>query len=361
MDSHNKKSADEQNWIIAKSDPVLVTGANGFIGSKVAETFAKFGFQQVRCLVRSISGAGNLKNMAQASEGRIILVEGNLLSRESCAEVVNGAKLIVHLAAGVDKSFSGSFLNTVVTTRNLVDAALAGNQLKRFVNVSSFAVYSNWNLPRSGVLDENCPVETDAYIRYESYCYAKVHQDRLLAEYRKTRGLPYVTIRPGAVFGPRSRQNLSPRVGIDTFGIFLHLGGGNRVPLTYVDNCAEAMMLAGLVKGAEGEVFNIVDDDLPTSREFLRMYKQNVGPFRSFWVPYFLFYGFSYLWERYAEWSRWQFPPVFNRRRCATYWQGNGYSNEKAKRLLGWSPRVPFDEAARQHFAYFKSVSASKK
>jgi len=52
-------------------------------------------------------------------------------------------------------------------------------------------------------------------------------------------------------------------------------------------------------------------------------------------------------------------PPVFNRRRCAAYWKGNRYSNEKAKRLLGWSPRVPFEEAARQHFDYFRKVSAS--
>jgi nucleoside-diphosphate-sugar epimerase len=357
MDSTNNTPAPEHNWIIGRSDPILVTGANGFIGSKVAETFSNFGFEKVRCLVRSMSGAGSLKALANASDGRILLIEGNLLSRESCAMAVDGAKLIVHLAAAADKSFSGSFLNTVVTTRNLLDAALATKQLKRFVNVSSFAVYSNWNLPSSDVLDETCPVETDAFIRYESYCYAKVHQDRLLAQYGATRGLPYVTVRPGAVFGPRSRQHLTPRIGIDTFGLYLHLGGGKRVPLTYVDNCAEAMVLAGLVKGVDGEVFNIVDDYLPTSRQFLQMYKRNVGPFRSLWVPYPIFYGFSYLWERYAAWSRGQFPPVFNRRRCATYWKGNRYSNAKAKRLLGWSPKVSFEDAARQHFAYFKNAA----
>jgi nucleoside-diphosphate-sugar epimerase len=360
MDSSNKTPAHAQNWIIAPSDPVLVTGANGFIGSKVAETFANFGFEKVRCLVRSIAGVGGLRALAEASGGRISFIEGNLLSHESCAAAVDGAKLIVHLAAAADKSFSGSFLNTVVTTRNLLDAALATKQLKRLVNVSSFAVYSNWNLPRSGVLDETCPVETDAYIRHESYCYAKVHQDRLLAQYAATRGLPYVTVRPGAVYGPRSRQNLTPRIGIDTFGIYLHLGGGRRVPLTYVDNCAEAIVLAGLVKGIDGEVFNIVDDYLPTSRQFLRMYKRNVGSFRSLSVPYPIFYAFSYLWERYAGWSRGQFPPVFNRRRCATYWKGNRYSNAKAKRLLGWSPKVSFEDAARRHFTYFKNAAISK-
>ena len=58
------------------------------------------------------------------------------------------------------------------------------------------------------------------------------------------------------------------------FGIFLHLGGSNPIPFTYVDNCADAIVLAGLTPGVDGEVFNVVDDNLPTSRQFLRLYKQ---------------------------------------------------------------------------------------
>ena len=54
------------------------------------------------------------------------------------------------------------------------------------------------------------------------------------------------------------------------------MGGSNTIPFTYVDNCAEAIVLAGLVKGVDGEALNIVDDDLPSSREFLRLYKNNV-------------------------------------------------------------------------------------
>ncbi len=60
------------------------------------------------------------------------------------------------------------------------------------------------------------------------------------------------------------------------FGPFLHFGGFNSIPFTYVDNCAEAIVLAGLVSGVEGEIFNVLDDDTPSSRQFLKMYKQNV-------------------------------------------------------------------------------------
>jgi hypothetical protein len=52
------------------------------------------------------------------------------------------------------------------------------------------------------------------------------------------------------------------------------MGGAKPVPLTYVDNCAEAIVLAGLVAGVDGQVFNVVDDDQPSSRRFLRLYKQ---------------------------------------------------------------------------------------
>lgn len=61
-----------------------------------------------------------------------------------------------------------------------------------------------------------------------------------------------------------------------TFGLFLHMGGGNAVPLTYVDNCAEAIVLAGIRAKVEGETCKVVVDDLPTGREFLRLYQRNV-------------------------------------------------------------------------------------
>jgi nucleoside-diphosphate-sugar epimerase len=351
-----------KEWIIGRSDPILITGAKGFIGASVVQAFLNLGFEHVRAVVRSAPQASAF-GAASASDNRRlpIFAEGNLLSPEDCARVAKGAKVIVHLAAGADKSFSGSYYNSVIVARNLLEAAAADGGVARFVNVSSFAVYSNWSIPRGGMLDERCEVESDPYVRYEPYCYAKTKQDELVQEMCRKHAIPVVTVRPGAVFGPRSRQELTPRIGIDTFGVFLHLGGRNRVPLTYVDNCAEAIALAALVKGVDGEVFNIVDDELPRSRDFLRDFKRHARCFRSIPVPYPLFYLFCHFWERYSVWSKGQLPPVFNRRRCAAYWKGNNYSNEKAKRILGWSPRVSFAEAARRHFDYFKAASVLAK
>ena len=166
-------------------------------------------------------------------------------------------------------------MNSVVATRNLLDSVLENGNLKRFVNVSSIAVYSNRDTSKSGILDEKSEMDADSALRHEAYVYGKVKQDELVLDYAKRFNIPYVIVRPGEVFGPGKRK-ISGKVGIDTFGIFLHLGGRNQVPLTYVDNCAEAIVLAGIKKGVDGEVFNIVDDDLPSSRKFLRLYKKNV-------------------------------------------------------------------------------------
>ena len=63
------------------------------------------------------------------------------------------------------------------------------------------------------------------------------------------------------------------------------------LPLTFVDNCAEAIVLGGLVPGVDGEVFNVVDDELLTSTQFLKAYKRQVKPFFSVRVPYVVAYG----------------------------------------------------------------------
>jgi nucleoside-diphosphate-sugar epimerase len=174
----------------------------------------------------------------------------------------------------------------------------------------------------------------------------------LVREYGQKRGLPYVILRPGAVFGPGKRA-LTGRIGIDTFGFFIHLGGSNRLPLTYVDNCAEAIVLAGIKPGVDGEVFNVVDDESLTSREFLRAYRKRVKPFFCVHVPYFLTLPLCRLWEKYSKWSKGQLPPAFNPRRCTAEWQGNQYSNQKLRQRLGWSPRVRMHQAMEAFLGQF--------
>jgi nucleoside-diphosphate-sugar epimerase len=276
------------------------------------------------------------------------VVRGNLLSREDCSAATEKAAVIIHLAAARgERSFPDAFMNSVITTRNLMEGALRHACLRRFVNVSSFTVYDNSGERR--VLDETCPVEARPELRGDAYCFAKVKQDEIVAEYGRRFGVPYVIVRPGHVYGP-GNEAISGRVGIGTFGIFLHVGGANTIPLTYVDNCADAIVLAGLTPGVNGEIFNVVDDQLPSSRQFLRRYKRSVRKFRSVYLPHFASYTLCSLWGWYANWSEEQVPPVFNRRRWYANWKKTRYSNAKLKARLGWSPRIATAEGLARYF-----------
>lgn len=340
-------------YIALSGDRILVTGSNGFIGAKVVETLLEYGFGNLGCFVRPSSRLDRLQEaLGRFPAGKDAeLVTGDLLSREDCRRAAEGASIIYHLAAGIEKSFAGAFMNSALATRNLMDAFLEFGEPKRFVNVSSFAVYSNLSLKRGALLDESCPLEDAPQERYDAYGFGKLKQEELVKEYGSKHKLPYVIVRPGAVFGS-GKKDLSGRIGIDTFGFFIHIGGSNILPLTFVDNCAEAIVLAGLKPGIESEIFNVVDDELITSNQFLRAYHKRVNRF-SVRVPYPVAHLLCRLWEKYSRWSRGQLPPAFNRRRCAAEWKGNSYSNQKLHERLGWKPRVNMEQAMASFLAQF--------
>jgi nucleoside-diphosphate-sugar epimerase len=345
----NVRTLRADPFLINADDPILITGASGFIGTRVVQNLLSKGFRSLRCLTRSHHKASKLEALrATSDDARVEVISGNLLSREDCSYAVRDVKLIYHLAAGRgEKSFPEAYLNSVVATRNLLEAGSANGALRRFVNISSFAVYSNRRKRKGRLLDESCDVEPQPALCGDAYSFAKIKQDELVTEYCKRFHIPYVIVRPGYVIGP-GNAGITGRVGIGTFGLFMHLGGGNDLPLTYVDNCAEAIVLAGLTNGVDGEVYNVVDDDLPSSRHFLRLYKRNVRKFHSVYIPHAISYACCRLWEAYARWSDGQLAPVFNTSLWHRYWKKTAYSNNKLKRDLGWRPIVPMSESLKR-------------
>jgi nucleoside-diphosphate-sugar epimerase len=345
------RMANRDGWVAGPDDTILITGATGFIGRTVVQRLVDRGFRRVRCFSRPSSDVAQLRAVAGRHPGgaQVEIVTGNLLSREDCLAATRDVTVVFHLAAARgEKSIPDAYMNSVVTTRNLIEAALQQKSLRRFVSISSFTVYTNAKTS-GGVLDETSAVEAEPARRGDAYCFAKVKQDEIVAEYGAKHGLPYVLVRPGYVYGP-GNEAITGRVGIGTFGLFLHLGGSNTIPFTYVDNCAEAIVLAGLTRGIDGQIFNVVDDDLPSSRSFLRQYKRNVRRFKSLYLPHAVSYGLCCLWENYSHWSEGQLPPTFNRRSWRAFWRKTRYTNAKLKQLLGWTPEVSTAEGMRRYF-----------
>ena len=344
------------NSLISHSDLVLVTGSGGFIGSRVVDILLEYGFEHVRCFVRPSSNLERLNDVIirHSAAHRTEIIAGDLTSPEDCRSAARGVRVIFHLAAGFDKSFAAAFMNSALSTRNLLEAYLAVGNPARFVNVSSFAVYSNLSIPRGETLDEESPIETSFQERYDPYAFGKWKQEEIVRDYGHRRNLKHVILRPGTVFGP-GKTELTGRIGIDTFGFFIHIGGSNLLPLTYVDNCAEAIVMAGIVPDIDGEVFNVVDDEPLTSARFLRSYKRKTGWFFSLRIPYWFAYSLCIAWESYSQWSKGQLPPSFNRRRCAAEWRGNRFPNDKLRQQLAWRPRVKMDEAMNLFLEQFNT------
>lgn len=344
---------------------VLVTGSNGFLGSALVDRLLVHGERDIRCMVRPASNRSRLEAIERQRGVPLEIVVGSLGSKEAAAKVLAGVDVVYHCAAAMSGPAADMFLNTVVGSKNLLEALVEGGRLGnagqgsastarsvKVVLVSSFGVYGVADLPRGHILTENTPLEVHP-ARRDVYSQSKLRQEKLFWEYHAKYHFPLTVLRPGVIYGPGGNA-FSSRVGMSLLGVFLHLGGENTLPLSYVDNCAEAIAIAGRSDAANGQVYNVHDDDLPTCGEYLRRYKREVRPIRSLRVPYAALHGLSRLVERYHAYSKGQLPAIFTPYKTATSWKGNRFDNAKLK-ALGWSQIVPTEEGLRKAFEHLKA------
>lgn len=330
---------------------VLITGSGGFLGTHVVDRMLAHGYTDLRCMLRDTMKRSRLEAVASRyREAQLEYIAGNLKSPADAAAAVNGVDVVIHLAAGMRGAIADLFLDSVVASRNLLDAI--GQRPVRLILVSSFSVYGVADLGRGAVVDEATPVE-GAPTRRDAYAYTKLRQEELFWEYQKQNGFELVVLRPGVIYGAGS-GHFSSRIGLALGDRFLYLGGRNPLPLSYVSNCAEAVVVAGLASDSAGQVFNVVDDDLPTCRQYFQRYCREVRRMDSWRIPYPVFLGVAHMMEKYHHYSKGQLPAVFTPYKVRSMWGGNQFKNEKL-RSTGWRQLVSTDEGMRRTFAAFRS------
>ncbi len=327
----------------------LVTGSNGFLGAAFVDRLLARGERDILCLVRPGSDRRKLEEvLAKHPDGRATIVSGSLASKAAATSLLDGVGVVHHLAATVGAPPADMFLGTVVATKHLVEAMIdKGRDIPKLVLISSFGVYGVADLPRGTVVDESTPLEHRATER-DVYSHTKLRQEELVRDYHAKHKFPLTILRPGVIYGPYGGA-MSSRVGIRMPGIFLYLGGKNVIPLSYVDNCAEAVCVAAEKARFDGDVYNVHDDDLITCDDFLARYQREVEHLRVVKLPYPALQLLSRAVHGYHKVSKGQLPALFTPYKSATTWKGNLFSNAKLK-SLGWKQVVSTEEGLSRTF-----------
>jgi nucleoside-diphosphate-sugar epimerase len=328
---------------------ILVTGASGFLGSRVVEQLCASGSPRIRCFIRPSSDISTLERLRdQYPATSLEYVVGNLLCFPDVIRATRGVDTVYHLAAEMRGVAATLYANTVVASRNLLEG-MVQHRVPRVVLVGSIAAYGVAYLPHATAITEEIELEANPEKR-DPYCFAKVHQELLFQRYRREHAFELVILRSGVIYG-EGGNILPSRIGFSVGSLFLQIAGGNRLPLTYVKNCASAVVLAASSTFPEG-IYNVVDDDLPTSTEYLRQYRFHIGKLPSLRVPLFVADVLSRGIERYHFYSKAQIPLALTPYRVQSTWQGHIYSNSKLK-SVGWKQAVTTQEAISRAFAYF--------
>jgi nucleoside-diphosphate-sugar epimerase len=319
----------------ARADRCLITGATGFIGGHLARRLADDGYQ-VRCLVRSSSDTSLLDGLAAE------LAVGDITQPDSLAPACAGCRYVVHCAALVSDWGTGREITRVNVggTRNVLAAAV-GASAERFVHVSSTDVYG---YPEAAAVEEGHP---PAGFR-NWYAHTKLGAEAEVRRAARQHALDTAILRPATVYGPGSKEVVGEIArGIRGGHMVLVDHGRANAGLCYVENLADAVLLALRHDAAPGQAFNITDGLAVTWRQFTDDLAEGLGcpPVR--WsMPYPVAHalGFSieqgYRVVRRATGLKTR--PLLSRQAVQVLGKNQDFSNRKARELLGWAPRVGY-------------------
>lgn len=222
---------------------VLVTGGSGFIGGRVVEKL-RFDHQaRVRVLTRDPARA------LRALSAGASLIKGDMQDHESLQKATAGCDFIVHCARD-DGPRQGKVERTMKSTGSLIDLALA-NEVEGLVNVSSMVVYGQ---PETKTLDESAPINPGS----GAYNVMKAGADKLFKKAFDAQGLSAVTLQPGIVYGPFG-QTWTGQVlkQLKHQRLVLSENDPGVCNLVHVDDVADAILLAAANRQAQGQSFLI--------------------------------------------------------------------------------------------------------
>ncbi len=248
--------------MILKDRKVFVTGGSGFIGGRLIESLTKDHEAAVFALVNR-AHAGALR-MARFN---VNFVYKNLLDKEAMLEATKGCDTIFHLAYGRHGNATEQKRITIDATESLIEAALKNN-VRRFVYVSTAAVYKRWI---DGPMDETAERGVWGW----DYADWKFLAEELVLKAHRERGLPATILQVAGVYGPWGEVfTLTPIQQIRTGRLVLPNNGEGLANATYVDDVIQALILSATKDEAVGEIFIIRGAEQSTRWQYFQFYER---------------------------------------------------------------------------------------
>lgn len=319
---------------------ILVTGATGFTGSALCRRLVADGHQVV-AFVRGSSRTDVLEEIG----ARCVVVD--LANRQAVLAAWGDFKKVFHIAAAyrTEHSTTDEFTKVNVEgTRNLLDAAKAKG-VERFVHCSTVGVQGEIDAP---------PADEDYRFNPGDHYQESKLQGELLARRYFDAGLPGVVFRPVGIYGPGDTRFLKLFKSIAK-GMFVMIGSGQVLyHMTYIDDLIDGIILCGNVEGVEGEVFTLGGEKFTTLKELVTeiagILKTSYPKIR---IPFLPVFWASVICDKVCKIINVS-PPIYPRR-VEFFSKDRAFSIDKAKKMLGYQPKVSLHEGLQRTADWYRA------
>ncbi len=309
---------------------VLVTGADGFIGSHLTEALLEKGAETsifIKGDSQNTFRKNRLGNLDMVQDRLVAVIKGNIGS-EDCKEQIkeNSPEVIFHLAAEAYVPFSfdhplETLKTNLIGTLNVLHAARDMKNVEQIVCTSSSEVYGT---ALKNKIDEDHPLNPTS-----PYAASKAAADRYCYSYWKTYGLPIAIIRPFNTYGPRHTYDVIPKfiqLALQNKPLTIYGDGTQSRDFTYVSDTVEGFLLMGSRREVVGKAVNFGNGKDYTINVISRLIKELSGSSSEI----------VHIKERAAE---------VNRLIC---------DYGLAKKTFGWEPKVSLEEGLRRNIEWEK-------
>jgi nucleoside-diphosphate-sugar epimerase len=309
---------------------ILLTGATGFVGRRVAKGLVEAG-HQLTALVRPTSQGRHLRYLESAG---IRLALGDVEDAAAVEQAMVGSEAVVHCAGHVqDWGARAPFYRANVLGSGNVAAAVTRTGVHRLVHISTTDVYG---YPHRLQVTEDHPLVPRNYY----------NETKLLGEMRvqELAGDRCVILRPASIYGPGSRSFVVDFITQIRQGFFPFFRSRRIIAgMTYVDNLAGAVLLALSVSPAGGRAYNITDGSAVTWEEFVDALAALAGvTVKKPVLPYALAYTAGVAMEYGNILLRGKTRPLLTRMAVQLLGTHQDFSIARARAELGYVPQVDF-------------------